>query len=175
LSQRARATITVRIDKDILNELQELSRSTGHSLNSTINHLLSGETHWHLHATSAGFLYFPRMLVSDLASKLTDQEIVEAANRFVSEELKEAILMIRKDFNFKETLGMFGMWMELSDIAYRHEQIADNHILILGLRMGKKASLLLAEVMTLIFRRLGVKSVNYEITANAVILRVEAR
>jgi hypothetical protein len=115
------------------------------------------------------------MLVSDLASKLTDQEIVETANKYVSEELKEAILMIRKDFNFKETLGMFGTWMELSDIAYRHEQIADNHILILGLRMGKKTSLLLAEIMTLIFRRLGVKSVNYEITANAVILRVEAR
>ena len=115
------------------------------------------------------------MLVSDLASKLTDQEVVETANKYVSEELKEAILMIRKDFNFKETLAMFGLWMEMSGIAYRHEHIADNHILILGLRMGKKASLLLAEMMTLVFKRLGAKSVNYEITANAVIFRVEAR
>ena len=132
MSQKGRATVTVRIDKDILNELQELSRSTGHSLNSTINHLLSQETNWHLHASSAGFFYFPRMLVSDLASKLTDQEVVETANKYVSEELKEAILMIRKDFNFKETLAMFGLWMEMSGIAYRHEHIADNHILILG-------------------------------------------
>jgi hypothetical protein len=133
------------------------------------------EVRWHLRAPSAGFLYFPRLLISELANKLNDQEITDVAGTYVSEEFKDTILMLRKDFNFKETLELFATWMELSDISYRHEQMADSHLLIIGLRMGKKASLLMAEILSLIFKRLGVKTTSYEITSNAVILRVESR
>lgn len=170
-----KTTVTVRIDDDVLDQLHTVSEGTGQSLNSTINHLLDQEANWHLHAAAAGFMYFPRMLISNLSCKLSEQEIIESAHKYFSEELEDAILLIRKEVNFKEAREMLGLWMETSGISYRFEQIADNYILILGLRLGKKSSLLMAEMLALLLKKLGARNVGYEITTNAVILRYEER
>ena len=139
-----RVSVTIRIDKEVLNELQRLSKSSGLSLNAAINQLLAKETHWRMHSASAGFLYFPRSIISDLASNVSEQLILETAQKYASEEAKEAIVMVRANFSFRATLEWLETWMEISGIAYRHEHMANSHILVLGLHMGKKVSLLVA-------------------------------
>jgi len=173
LPQKPTVTLTVRLNKNIVYELQEISKSHGSSLNSTINHILSQDTSWHLFAAAAGFLYFPRMLVSDIACKLTEQEILENAHKYVSEEMRDAIIIIRKNFDFRQTLEVFRLWMENSGIPYRYEAIGHNHICILGLRLGRKGSLLVGEIAASVFKILQVRDVAYDITPNALILRVE--
>lgn len=175
MTQKSKTTFSVRINGDTLAQLETVSKRTGQSLNSTINHLLDQEANWHMRAAAAGFMYFPRMLVSDLTCKLTEQEIRESAQKYISEELKDAILLLRKKANFEDTREVFGLWMSISGFTYRSEHIADNYILILGLRLGKNASLLMAEIFSLFLRHLGAKNVQYDFTANAVILRYEEK
>jgi hypothetical protein len=125
-----------------------------------------------MHAASAGFLYFPRSPISDLAGNVSDPLILVTAEKYASEEVMEAIVMVRGNFSLRDILEWLESWMEISGIPYRHEHMAHSHILVLGLHMGKKISLLVAEILRLLFKRIGVTT-SCDINTNSVIFRVD--
>jgi hypothetical protein len=101
---------------------------------------------WHASAAPARLFYIPRTTMSEILSKLTEEEISELAITIATKEVDIALLL-RGEFTLSSNLNIVENWSRISSFSYKHEVTTDEvHNFIIQRDMGRNYSILVKEI-----------------------------
>ncbi len=94
-STRKTESITLRVEKNIMDELRKEAEQKMESLNTLANQVKSYVT-WYKPASKAGNCNVPKTLLTDMFEALTEEQIAKITENWVKKYSKDVILMITK-------------------------------------------------------------------------------
>jgi hypothetical protein len=74
-------SVTLRLDKDILDKLRKEAKDKQVSLNVLVGQIALQHLDWHAYASKAGFLAVTRGTVQKMLEKITEKDVVEEIGR----------------------------------------------------------------------------------------------
>ena len=165
-------SITLRIDKSVLDELRNESVQKMESINTLANQVLKSYVVFQRPATKAGSFYIPKPLITDVFEMLTEEQIIKVTESWVKSQSKDFMMMVNKEHKLASFLEGYRDWLDLSDFNYTHNH-ADNGFehYVVRFNMGKKFNFHMGKSLKFLFEELQVKDFKIEITDNAVMFR----
>lgn len=166
-------SITLRVEKNILDELRDEAEQKMESLNTMANQVLKSYVTWHKPAAKAGNHYVPKTLLADMFETMTEEQIAQIAENWVRKYSKDVMVMINKGHNLESFLEGFRSWLDLSGFQYTHHQDSGFESYVLRFDMGKKFNFYMGKYLQfLVVEGLQVKDVHFEISDYTVMFRV---
>src|SRR5918997_3183638 len=104
---RKTESITLRVEKNIMDELRNEAEQRMESLNTLANQVLKSYVTWHKPAAKAGNYYVPKTLLTDIFETLTEEQIAKITENWVKKYSKDVMVMINKGHNLDSFLGGF--------------------------------------------------------------------
>jgi len=166
-------SITLRVDKSILNELRQESVQKVEKINTLANRIFKSYVNWHKPANSAGLVYISKAFLVEALGSLADEQIVKLAKNYVKSQIKDKIHMLRRDYTVLSFLDVLCSWLELGDFHYRHDESNNYNTYVIQLDMGRKWSIFFGKYLQYAFEDLKVKNVEFEVTDNMVMFRIK--
>ena len=117
-SPRKTESITLRVEKNILDELRDEAEHKMESLNTLANQVLKSYVTWYKPAAKAGNHYVPKTLLADIFETMTEEQISQIAENWVKKYSKDVMVMINKGHNLESFLDGFMVWLDLSGFQY---------------------------------------------------------
>ena len=165
MSHKKTETSTFRIEKDVLEKLRIDAEEEKISLNALVNQVLSRHIDWYAPAQRSGFVPLPKILLKKVMDNLTEEQIVLVSEYMVKNEIKDIILVLRKEHNVNSFLDAIESWAKTSGFPFNHDDKGSGtHKYVITHEMGKNWSLYFGIIFTRILEELGVSHVNFEIT-----------
>jgi hypothetical protein len=167
-------SLTIRVDKQILDELRRESDQKLVSPNTLINQVLKQYVKWHAYAPKAGIFYMSRTLLSSILDELSNEHIVKISERDVKDNFNDFFFMFQNEYNIENVLELLDYYARASGLNYKHTIEGTSHFVIIQLDMGQKTTLLLATTLRNVFDRIA-KVPNYDMqhTDNMIKIRIE--
>ena len=147
-------TTTFRFDCETLKSLREEAKQKDISTNTLLNQIVKQHLRWHANAANAGFIAVRRLLITNLISHLSEQQIISIAENVAKNTNKDAILLLENEYTMKSALAFIEDWIKISGYKYRHHEINDvqnRHMYIIQHDMGMKWSIYLANLYQFLF------------------------
>jgi hypothetical protein len=166
-------SVTLRLDKDILDKLRKEAKEKQVSLNVLAGQITLQHLDWHAYASKAGFIAITRGTVRKMHEKMTEKDIVEIAEYVAKKESKEFIKMLKNDYSVTSALQVLDTWLKIVGYSYRHEVRGSEHSYIIQHEMGKKWSLYLRELFRLISEDFGLPRVDFDVNENMLSFKVD--
>ena len=129
-------TITFRIDEQVLNQIESISRSKITTLNKFIEEILINFIEWHAYASSAGFFPLPKPFLLKMVTKLSYDEIQKSFQEIKKEDIDDMIIMLRLELNTNSCMNCFESWLKSSNFRFRHNVLGDTHNYVIQHNMG---------------------------------------
>ena len=169
---------TFRFDSETLKSLREEAKQKDISTNTLLNQIVKEHLKWHANASNAGFIAVTRLLITNLISHLSEQQIISIAENVAKNTNKDSILLIEKEYTMKSALDFIETWIRISGYKYRHEEInngQNKHLYVIQHDMGMKWSIYLANLYQSLFDevRKDRKIIEFEKTENTLAFTVE--
>lgn len=120
-------SVTLRLDKDILDKLRKEAKEKQVSLNVLVGQIALQHLDWHAYASKAGFLAVTRGTVQKTLEKITEKDAVEIGEYVAKKESKEFITMLRNDYSVTSALQVLDTWLKIVGYPYRHEVRGSEH------------------------------------------------
>ncbi len=169
---RKTESITLRVEKNVLDELRNEAEQKMESLNTMANQVLKSYITWHKPAAKAGNYYVPKTLLTDIFETLTEEQIEQITENWVKKYSKDVMVMINKEHNLESFLDGFRVWLDLSGFQYTHHHDSGFESYAIRFDMGKKFNLHMGKYLHfLVVEELQVKDVYLEITDYTVMFR----
>ena len=169
---RKTESITLRVEKNILDELRDEAEHRMESLNTMANQVLKSYVTWHKPAAKAGNHYVPKTLLADIFETMTEEQIAQVAENWVKKYSKDVMVMINKGHNLESFLDGFRVWMDLSGFQYTQHQDSGFESYVIRFDMGKKFTFHMGKYLQfLVVEGLQVKDVHFEISDYTVMFR----
>jgi hypothetical protein len=167
-------SLTIRVDKQILDELRRESDQKLVSPNTLINQVLKQYVKWHAYAPKAGIFYMSRTLLSSILDELSNEHIVKISERDVKDNFNDFFFMFQNEYNIENVMELLDYYARASGLNYKHRIEGTSHFVIIQLDMGQKTTLLLATTLKNVFDRIA-KVPNYDMqhTDNMIKIRIE--
>ena len=167
-------TITLRLEKKILNKLRRESEQNQTSLNTLANQIFRQHIDWHSKASKAGYVPLLKPVIIKLLDRLSEEDVVQVAEEVSKDMFKDVILLMRDENDLASTLNHIETWIRMSGFPYKVEVEEDKEVYsyIIQHDMGKKFSLLLATRARVILERLENQG-NFVVTDNTIVLKVD--
>lgn len=166
-------SVTLRLDKDILDKLKKEAKEKQVSLNVLVGQIALQHLDWHAYASKAGFIAITRGTVRKMLEKITEKDIVEIAEYVAKKESKEFIIMLKNDYSVTSALQVLDTWLKIVGYSYRHEVRGSEHSYIIQHEMGKKWSLYLRDLFRLISEDFGLPRVDFDVNENMLSFKVD--
>jgi hypothetical protein len=166
-------SVTLRLDKDILDKLRKEAKEKQVSLNVLAGQITLQHLDWHAYASKAGFIAITRGTVRKMLEKITEKDIVEIAEYVAKKESKEFIIMLKNDYSVTSALQVLDTWLKIVGYSYRHEVRGSEHSYIIQHEMGKKWSLYLRDLFRLISEDFGLPRVDFDVNENMLSFKVD--
>jgi hypothetical protein len=166
-------SVTLRLDKDILDKLRKEAKEKQVSLNVLMGQLALQHLDWHAHSVKAGFITVRRGKIMKILEKITEKDIVEIAEYVAKKESKGFVMMLRNEYNITSALEVIETWIKISGYYYRHELRGSEHSYLIQHEMGKKWSLYLRELYRFIFEDFGLPRVDFDVSDDMLSFKVD--
>lgn len=165
MSEKKTETATFRIDKKVLEHLRSDAKDENITLNSFVNQLLIQFVEWYSPARKAGMIPLPKVLLIKIMEKLTKKEIIQISEYMVTKEIKDIVLVLKKEHNVNAFMGAIESWAKSSGFPFSHDDLSEStHKYVISHEMGKNWSLYFGIIFTRMLEELGVSHVDFEIT-----------
>lgn len=171
--QKKSESVTLRLDKDVLDRLKGEANDKQISFNTLSNQIFKQHLDWHAHAAKAGFITVRKGLIVNMLENMSEQEIVEKAEYIAKKESKNFILMLRNEYNIASALEVLETWIKISGYSYRHEIRGSELSYIIQHDMGRKWSLYLSKLFGFIAEDFELPRVDFDLSENALSFRVD--
>ena len=159
-------SITLRLDRIVLDKLRREAEQKDISVNTLVSHLIRRHIDWHSNAAKAGFVNVRRGLLIDLINRLPEKEISLIAKYIAKKETKDFVLLLRSEYNIESALDVIETWIKISGHPYRHEVSYNRHSYVIQHDMGMNWSLYMAEQYRFLFEEFGLKRVEFDVNDN---------
>jgi hypothetical protein len=161
--QKRTATMTFRIDEDILNVLKKESGRRDISLNILVNHILKQYVEWDMYASKAGMVPVPKPIVCALFDKMTPQETIELASKVGQSAIHDIALFMKGKMDLQSFLSWFEMRMKNSSIEFSHRVVNCTHTYVMKHEFGYNWSLYYKTLLQLMFSQIFGKQIDISI------------
>jgi hypothetical protein len=174
VSKRKQQTesLTLRIDKGLLDKLRKESEQKMVSINSLTNQIIKSYIKWYSPAQRAGIMFVPKCLLIPLINNLAEYQILNIADEFKKSGYEETLLMMSKEYSLPVILDLFDSWLNVSNMQFDRESSENSLTYIINHGMGKKWSLFLEKVFWYIVKDLEITGATFDVTDGTVTFKI---
>ncbi len=174
VSKRKQQTesLTLRIDKGLLDKLRKESEQKMVSINSLTNQIIKSYIKWYSPAQRAGIMFVPKCLLIPLINNLAEYQILNIADEFRKSGYEETLLMMSKEYSLPVILDLFDSWLNVSNMQFDSESSENSLTYIINHSMGKKWSLFLEKVFWYIVKDLEITGATFDVTDGTVTFKI---
>jgi hypothetical protein len=179
-------TVTFRVDSRIVDGLQREADNNGVSLNILVNQLLKRYNDWGKYENKLNMIPVPKVILSscidmlveivrEIDTKRTEEyrnKIVRHAAEIAFDAMKDAVLLMKNQYNLWDVLEVLRQYMRASGIKADHRIAGRKNIFVIQHEMGENLSLFTQELLKLIFERLAKVKIESKITPNTTVVEV---
>ena len=174
VSKRKQQTesLTLRIDKGLLDKLRKESEQKMVSINSLTNQIIKSYIKWYSPAQRAGIMFVPKCLLIPLINNLAEYQILNIADEFRKSGYEETLLMMSKEYSLPVILDLFDSWLNVSNMQFDRESSENSLKYIINHGMGKKWSLFLEKVFWYMVKDLEITGATFDVTDGTVTFKI---
>lgn len=179
-------TVTFRVDSRIVDGLQREADNSGVSLNILVNQLLKRYNDWGKYESKLNMIPVPKVILSscmdmlveivrEIDTKRTEEyrnKIVRHAAEIAFDAMKDAVLLMKNQYNLWDVLEVLRQYMKASGIKADHRIAGRKNIFVIQHEMGENLSLFTQDMLKLIFERLAKVKIESKITPNTTVVEV---
>ncbi|MGB8767185.1 MAG: hypothetical protein WCC79_07665 [Nitrososphaeraceae archaeon] len=177
VSKRKRQTesLTLRIDKDLLDKLRKESEQKMVSINTLTNLIIKSYIKWYSPAQRAEIMFVPKSVLIAIIDNLADYQMESAADKFRKSGYEETLLMMSKEYSLPVVLDLFDSWLNVSNMQFNRESSEDSLTYIINHGVGKKWSLFLEKVFWYMVKDLGITGARFDVTESTVTIKINLK
>ena len=174
VSKRKQQTesLTIRIDKGLLDKLRKESEQKMVSINSLTNQIIKSYIKWYSPAQRAGIMFVPKCLLIPLINNHAEYQILNIADEFRKSGYEETLLMMSKEYSLPVILDLFDSWLNVSNMQFDRESSENSLTYIINHGMGKKWSLFLEKVFWYMVKDLDITGATFDVTDGTVTFKI---
>ena len=174
VSKRKQQTesLTLRIDKGLIDKLRKESEQKMVSINSLTNQIIKSYIKWYSPAQRAGIMFVPKCLLIPLINTLAEYQILNIADEFRKSGYEETLLMMSKEYSLPVILDLFDSWLIVSNMQFDRESSENSLTYIINHGMGKKWSLFLEKVFWYMVKDLDITGATFDVTDGTVTFKI---
>jgi len=174
VSKRKRQTesLTLRIDKELLDKLRKESEQKMVSINTLTNLIIKSYIKWYSPAQRAGIMFVPKCLLIPIIDNLAEYQMERIADEFRKSGYEETLLMMSKEYSLPVILDLFDSWLNVSNMQFDRESSEGSLTYIINHGVGKKWSLFLERVFWYIVKDLGITGARFDVTDGTVTIKI---
>ena len=174
MSKRKRQTesLTLRLDKGLLDKLRKESEQKMVSINSLANQIISSYIKWYSPAQRAGITFVPKSVLIPIIASLAEYQIANIAEEFRKNGYEETLLMMSNEYSLSVILDLFDSWLSVSNMQFNREASENSLKYIINHGMGKKWSLFLEKVFWYIVKDLGITKAGFDVRDGSVTFKI---
>ncbi len=174
MSKRKRQTesLTLRIDKELLDKLRKESEQKMVSLNTLTNLIIKSYINWYSPAQRAGIMFVPKCVLIPIIDNLADYQMERVADEFRKSGYEETLLMMSKEYSLPVILDLFDSWLNVSNMQFNRESSEGSLTYIINHGVGKKWSLFLEKVFWYMVKDLGITGARFDVTDGTVTIKI---
>jgi hypothetical protein len=174
VSKRKRQTesLTLRIDKGLLDKLRKESEQKTVSINTLTNLIIKSYIKWYSPAQRAGIMFVPKCVLVPIIDNLADYQVERIADEFRKSGYEETLLMMSKEYSLPVILDLFDSWLNVSNMQFDRESSEGSLTYIINHGVGKKWSLFLERVFWYIVKDLGITGARFDVTDGTVTIKI---
>ncbi len=165
-------SLTLRIDKGLLDKLRKESEQKMVSINSLTNQIIKSYIKWYSPAQRAGIMSVPKCLLIPLINNLAEYQILNIADEFRKSGYEETLLMMSKEYSLPVILDLFDSWLNVSNMQFDRESSENSLTYIINHGMGKKWSLFLEKVFWYMVKDLEITGATFDVTDGTVTFKI---
>jgi hypothetical protein len=165
-------SLTLRIDKVLLDRLRKESERKMVSINTLTNQIINSYIKWYSPAQRAGIMFVPKRLLIQLIDNLATYQIESIANEFKKSGYEETLLMMSKEYSLPAVLDLFDSWLNVSNMQFDRESSENSLKYIINHSMGKQWSLFLEKVFWYIVKDLQITGATFDVTDGTVTFKI---
>ena len=177
MNKRKRQTesITLRIDKELLDELRQESEQKTVSINTLANQIIKSYIKWYSPAQRAGIMSVPKFVLIPIIDNLAEYQMEGIAEQFRKSGYEETLLMMSNDYSLPAILEVFDSWLNVSNMQFDREFSEESLTYIINHGFGRKWSLFLERVFWYIVKDLGITGARFDITDGTVTIKINLK
>lgn len=164
-------SITLRLDKQLMDKLRTQSKNDGTSLNSLVNQLLSHSLDWDIVSAKTGWFPLPKYSFISILDKLDEKTITEIGEQVGKVLSKDMLLKMRGYYNLAGWISVLKSRARAAGFGLTEIEDGDHVSFIMQHDMGMKSSLWFKSVYTGVFCDLDPSS-THEYTENTLVYKV---
>lgn len=177
MNKRKRQTesLTLRIDKEMLDDLRKESEQKTVSLNTLTNQIIKSYIKWYSPAQRAGIMFVPKCLLIPIIDDLAEYQMERLAEQFRKSGYEETLLMMSKEYSLPVILDLFDSWLNVSNMQFDRESSEGSLTYIINHGVGRKWSLFLEKVFWYIVKDLGITGARFDVTDGTVTIKINLK
>lgn len=170
--RRQTESLTLRLDKGLLDKLRKESEQKMVSINSLANQIISSYIKWYSPAQRAGITFVPKSVLIPIIDSLAEYQIANIAEEFRKNGYEETLLMLSNEYSLSVILDLFDSWLSVSNMQFNREASENSLKYIINHGMGKKWSLFLEKVFWYIVKDLGITKAGFDVRDSSVTFKI---
>lgn len=170
--RRQTESLTLRLDKGLLDKLRKESEQKMVSINSLANQIISSYIKWYSPAQRAGITFVPKSVLIPIIDSLAEYQIANVAEEFRKNGYEETLLMMSNEYSLSVILDLFDSWLSVSNMQFNREASENSLKYIINHGMGKKWSLFLEKVFWYLVKDLGITKAGFDVRDSSVTFKI---
>ena len=170
--RRQTESLTLRLDKGLLDKLRKESEQKMVSINSLANQIISSYIKWYSPAQRAGITFVPKSVLIPIIDSLAEYQIANVAEEFRKNGYEETLLMMSNEYSLSVILDLFDSWLSVSNMQFNREASENSVKYIINHGMGKKWSLFLEKVFWYLVKDLGITKAGFDVRDSSVTFKI---
>jgi len=177
MNKRKRQTesLTLRIDKEMLDDLRKESEQKTVSLNTLTNQIIKSYIKWYSPAQRAGIMFVPKCLLIPMIDNHAEYQMERLAEQFRKSGYEETLLMMSKEYSLPVILDLFDSWLNVSNMQFDRKSSEGSLTYIINHGVGRKWSLFLEKVFWYIVKDLGITGARFDVTDGTVTIKINLK
>ena len=177
MNKRKRPTesLTLRIDKEMLDDLRLEAEQKMVSINTLTNQILKSYIKWYSPAQRAGIMFVPKCLLIPIIDNFAEYQIENLAEKFRENGYEETLLMLSKEYSLPVILDLFDSWLNVSKLQFDRKFSEGSLTYIINHGLGRKWSLFLEKVFWYIVKDLGITGARFDIIDGTVTVKINLK
>jgi hypothetical protein len=177
MNKRKRPTesLTLRIDKEMLDDLRLEAEQKMVSINTLTNQILKSYIKWYSPAQRAGIMFVPKCLLIPIIDNFAEYQIENLAEKFRESGYEETLLILSKEYSLPVILDLFDSWLNVSKLQFDRKFSEGSLTYIINHGLGRKWSLFLEKVFWYIVKDLGITGARFDIIDGTVTVKINLK
>jgi hypothetical protein len=164
--------VTFRFNNEVLGRLRSESDQKRISLNTLASQIFQLHVEYHMYASKAGMISFPKSLLVRIMSRLSEREVESLSEHIAKNEIKDMTRLMKNEYSIPAFLDMFESWLRISGFVYRRDISGSVQTFVIQHDMGKRWSTYFEKLIEYVFEDLNEEKPSFDISDNLISFRI---